>query len=268
MRKRTKNEFEDAFSHGQSTWDYLNEPFRIRKHSQTKQLLQKIDFFGKSLEIGCASGVFSDFIIEKSTEYMGIDISENAIKICREKFKNSKCVNFEAWDCSGKDEKNIFGDKYNGNVIKYDTIFAMEMIHYLSADEQIKLLDNVSVSLKKDGYFIISLPLMNVYRKKYGFKKENDHFYRDFIRILKKRFQIIYQMPTHIEIPSTHSDLFGNKFFTLYKLFLNFFTKKNPFENFHMSKEEKVFLYVLEFLVNRFLYSKYIHQMAFLCKRI
>jgi SAM-dependent methyltransferase len=203
MRKRTKNEFEDAFSHGQSTWDYLNEPFRIRKHSQTKQLLQKIDFFGKSLEIGCASGVFS-----------------------------------------------------------------MEMIHYLSADEQIKLLDNVSVSLKKDGYFIISLPLMNVYRKKYGFKKENDHFYRDFIRILKKRFQIIYQMPTHIEIPSTHSDLFGNKFFTLYKLFLNFFTKKNPFENFHMSKEEKVFLYVLEFLVNRFLYSKYIHQMAFLCKRI
>ena len=101
------------------------------------------------LEIGCATADVTERVLDLNPyikRYDALDISENAIKICkRKKFKN---VTFY---CG-----SILDQEVGSGI--YDLILCMDLIYYLSKDGQRQCMEKCYRALKPGGKVLISCP--------------------------------------------------------------------------------------------------------------
>ncbi len=104
------------------------------------------DISGKNiLDAGCGDGVFVRRCIEKRADATGIDISDNVIKICKEKDKKG---NYFAGDI-----KKISLNK------KFDYILSSFVLLSLDKKKEIiKAIKNMGSLLNKNGKLIIAVP--------------------------------------------------------------------------------------------------------------
>ena len=99
------------------------------------------------LDIGCGNGKFYDFLKKHyDCEYYGIDLSENQIKNCKEKY------NQNIFECA--DMHSFRSNK------KYDVCYLIESIGY-SNNIQV-LIENIYSLLKPNGQVIIKYPYKNI----------------------------------------------------------------------------------------------------------
>jgi len=136
--KITKNQWEKEFSAGQ--WDYLDTiPAERARSAVIGMFCQHYFPAGKILDVGSGLGTTVDFLNEaQKQKYLGLDISEEAIKRSKK-----KSVKFQNIDFSEFKTKN-----------KFDIIIFNEVLYYMNETEVLK---KASEFLAKNGKIIVSL---------------------------------------------------------------------------------------------------------------
>lgn len=113
-----------------------------------------LDDFGKYvkagdsiLDLGCGNGRLAELFVDKDISYLGLDQSEELIKIAREKFKDYKNIKFEMGDVT-----------YLALPSKsFDVIFMLAVLHHLpSRDLRLAVLKEANKLLSSGGRMVIS----------------------------------------------------------------------------------------------------------------
>lgn len=117
----------------------------------------------KILDIGCGTGSKDFFLAKEGHHVDGIDISERAIKSCKESSKRFGLKNASFHVSSI--------EKYSKKK-QYDIILMIEVIEHIKNDK--KILNLVSKLLSKNGILVLSTPSINSPLYKWGFLFEFD----------------------------------------------------------------------------------------------
>lgn len=147
----------------------------------------------KVLEIGCGNGRDAQEIIKRTTDYIGIDISEGLIRIAEQNLPKS---NFQIADIETYEfPKNL------------DIIFAFASLIHISKESLKEIFNRAITSLTPGGIFFISL--------KYGpyeeVTKEDEYGIRT--HYLYTPEEIVLLAPQFTVVTSHISDIRGQLFF-------------------------------------------------------
>ncbi|MDP1845958.1 MAG: class I SAM-dependent methyltransferase [Candidatus Moranbacteria bacterium] len=148
---------------------------------------------GKVLDVGCAFG----FILQRfpdSFEKFGVDVSEYAIGVARQKLPDAKFIVANAEDELPFPEET------------FDIITCNDVLEHLEHPE--KALKNIFKALKREGILYINTPNLNSFRKKvFGYADKKEHhiglfLHKDMMKLLEKTgFKIVknwtYINPTY-----------------------------------------------------------------------
>lgn len=116
------------------------------------------------LDIGCGAGTLSLYLASNSHNVVGIDISENAIKACKESARLLRLDDRVAFV-----KKDFEKDKVNGS---FDAVLLFEVIEHL-VDDKLAIRKTQKL-LSKGGLLILSTPSSNAPMKKLGLAKNFD----------------------------------------------------------------------------------------------
>ncbi len=135
----SKQHWEREFAKG--AWDYLDTSLVERaRHAIIGMYCQTLKPSGSVLDIGCGEGTLFDFLNEnQQKKYVGLDISETAIK----KAKKKRSGRFIICDASDFKSKK-----------KYDAIVFNEVLYYT---DEVAIFGKYAELLKERGVAIISL---------------------------------------------------------------------------------------------------------------
>jgi len=138
-QEANKEKWEKEYISGK--WDYLDKnPVERSRHAVIAMFCSYYFPKGRILDVGCGVGTLVDFLNSTQRKnYLGIDISEKAIKVARIKRK----AKFLAID-----------SKSFGSRDKYDVIVFNEMLYYVDLKN---ILTKYQKLLNRNGLFIISL---------------------------------------------------------------------------------------------------------------
>jgi SAM-dependent methyltransferase len=130
---KNAKDWEEKFSLNNYTHSHIEKPAMLNILGDIK---------GKDIIcIGCGSGEEANLLYERGANVVGFDISEELIKIAKQKYPN---INFYVGDAEDFKLEE-----------KFDVAFASFVAHYFPNYKQ--LLSNTSVLLKENGEFIFSI---------------------------------------------------------------------------------------------------------------
>lgn len=142
------------------------------------------------LDYGCGSGALSFYLAKMGNRVTGVDISKNAISICRNSAKEIGL---------SKNSSFISTDEWNRlhSSVKYDLVICIEVIEHLNDD--LRIIKKLAGLLRKDGFILITTPSIFAPLSRLGILKSFDdrvgHLRRyrasDLIRILSKNGLLI-----------------------------------------------------------------------------
>lgn len=127
-------------------------------------ILRLIGSNNKILDVGCGEAFLSKMLIEQGNRVVGIDISEEAIKLASEN-------GVEAYVCDVEKDNLPFDYK------SFDIIILSEIIEHLISPR--KILENLKYYLKDGGFFIITFPNIGFY--KYRLDMLRGHFPKQYL---------------------------------------------------------------------------------------
>ncbi len=146
-----KNTFENVFS-TEDPWKLSGTQEQLRYKIVMKYIRKN---FLKSvlrvLELGCAEGNFTEYLIREEYKVTAVDISEKAIE--RAKKKNLPNAEFIC-------EEMI---KYvtNNDISRFDVVLLMEVIYYLSKEKKVELLEQLHEKMNPEAKLLVSAPVKN-----------------------------------------------------------------------------------------------------------
>lgn len=159
-------------------FDHTNSP--IFPYNQAKNLLNNETVV---LDVACGLGSGTSYLAKQAKKVIGVDISEETINMCKNKYLDQKNIKFI--------NKDIYELNFNNNY--FDLIISIHTMEHLP-DEQ-GFLERINNWLKPDGIVIIEVPLS----KDYPFKEIDEPFRKghireyktdEFINLLKTKFII------------------------------------------------------------------------------
>jgi ubiquinone/menaquinone biosynthesis C-methylase UbiE len=131
------------------------------KFSQTRKhfwydlefIKEEYDKDGKLLDFGCGNGRLIDFLQIPPDKYVGVDNSEELIKIAKQKYPKHKFILI-------KDEGKLpFKNK------EFDQVFSIAVFHHFTPQMAEKTLRELRRITKKDGKIILTI--WRLWKKKY-----------------------------------------------------------------------------------------------------
>jgi len=133
----------------------LRDKFDSWHQDDTRQLQRKIDLlileqynFKTIIDIGCGKGTFTHLFKNKNNYVLGIDISETAIKIARERYPD---IDFLSCNISNINNYLKLLDNFRGGV---ELVVCSEVLSYLSNWRE--LIQAISMTTR---FFLVSLYL-------------------------------------------------------------------------------------------------------------
>ena len=140
------NDFEDRVNYvvGKDDIEIINK------------VLSEQKFLGKTLELGCGSGMYSEILIRKTEHLTATDFSDKMVSISNERFKKIKNVSVEKANC--------FSLSYSDS--SFDTVFMGNLLHIIPEAE--KAIAEAKRVLKTKGRLIIisfALEDMTIFNK-------------------------------------------------------------------------------------------------------
>ena len=99
-----------------------------------------------ALDIGCGTGVYSNYVSKLGIKVLGIDFSGKAIGIAKKKYANSKNLQFLTGSIF-KIEKITNG--------KFDLVFAISVLHTIPNNEWRDFANKVTESMTKGGILVM-----------------------------------------------------------------------------------------------------------------
>jgi trans-aconitate methyltransferase len=164
------------------------ENFDSWHQDDTRQLQRKIDLailedynFDKILDIGCGKGSLTHLLKKKNNYVLGVDISQTAINIVKERFPD---IDFICTDVNNIKNYTSLIDKMGG----VNLVFTSEVFSYIENWKE--LLSSIS---RTTEYFMISLYIPE---NPIGFIKSE----QDLVNEIDKSFEII----EHISLNTTN----------------------------------------------------------------
>ena len=149
-----KDEFENKFKKGYGASYPESSVIRLYELFY-RQSMGKEANGKKLLDFGCARGIHSQYFIDKGFDVYGIDISEEAIKYCKENIDEDRFKSIDIVD------ENI--DLYEVFGCKFDVIFANHVLYYFNDDDLEKVLNKFNNILSEDGIVIFTMMSTNCY---------------------------------------------------------------------------------------------------------
>jgi len=144
--------------HTQSNYNTIAPHFSKKRQyiwQDLKPFLKLIKKGDKVLDIGCGNARIYGALKEKDIDYLGIDFSNELIKIAKNKYPQTK---FRVAD--------ITKNKTWNSLKNYDICFCIAVLHHLPARKlHLKVLKNINKSLKPNGLLILSV--WNLWQKKF-----------------------------------------------------------------------------------------------------
>lgn len=109
----------------------------------------------KVLDLGCGNGRFAELFRGRDIEYLGVDNSEELIKICRERFTGEKNIRFEVVDVIEYGSNGTRRD-VACNVSTFDLVLMIAVLHHIPTKElRLQVLKNIYDSLAPGGKLIM-----------------------------------------------------------------------------------------------------------------
>ncbi len=99
----------------------------------------------KILDLGIGYGFIEEILSSKKIDFYGVDISPEAIRILKKRFKGHFSVG------------SIYKYKYTRN--KFDAVVLLEVLEHVPPKKTFLILKNIHKVLKKNGIFIVSVPM-------------------------------------------------------------------------------------------------------------
>ena len=137
----------------------------------------------KVIELGCSNGRDAKEILKYTSDYLGIDISEELVKIAKKDIPNGKfeIADFETFNFP----KNI------------DIVFAFASLIHSDWDNTEKILDKVYKSLTNKGVFYISLKYGDykevIKEDKFGIRTNYLYTPEEIEKLAGERYKVIYK---------------------------------------------------------------------------
>lgn len=102
---------------------------------------------GKVLDLGCGNGRMAETFRDSQVKYLGIDNSEELIKIAKKRFKDRQWAKFKVGDALDLDEPPA----------SFDLALLIAVLHHLPTEKlRLRVLRNISRSLKPGGRLVVS----------------------------------------------------------------------------------------------------------------
>lgn len=125
--------------------DFFQRLWHRTRFNNVSEVIEQIG--GRVLDIGCADGIFSKVILEKSktNNLIGIDVLETSIDWARKHWKNPRM-------------KFLVGDAHKLKFPKdtFDAVFIMEVLEHVADPKYV--LKEVKRVLKRKGYGVFLVP--------------------------------------------------------------------------------------------------------------
>ena len=166
----------DSFNRDVVYWNqfYKEKANMLQEPSDfAKYVFKYLEPGKKMMEIGCGNGRDSLFFARNGIDVVGVDASDEAIK-----FLNEQNVSNALFVC---DDFVTCKSLYQ---MQYDYFYSRWTIHAINEKQEKELLDNITASIKRGGYFFIEVRSIHDYLYGKGTKigknsfEFNDHFRR------------------------------------------------------------------------------------------
>jgi SAM-dependent methyltransferase len=120
---------------------------------------------GRVLDLGCGNGRLANLFKDRRVKYLGVDFSENLIKVAQDNFKGVGNVKFEVGDLLTYKSKD-----------KFDLILAIASLHHIpTKKEQLRVLKNIFHNLNNDGVVVLTnWNLLQAKWRPYLFKRSKE----------------------------------------------------------------------------------------------
>lgn len=106
------------------------------------------------LDIGCGPGFLAEQLEDKVKQYYGVDVSENCIQSCREKFSGKPHVQF--MQIGSADNENSLAH-FENHGMQFDVIVILSVVQYFSDLHKVEmLLSHCKKILSPNGKIILS----------------------------------------------------------------------------------------------------------------
>ena len=152
MSQKTKSSFE-LHKQVPPNWYYQSikiDPFQRfwhkRRFEEVSKLIKPVE--GEVLDIGCADGMFSKIILDKSQarKLLGIDVLENSVSWASEHWRKEKKIKFQVGDAHNLEFKNS----------SFRAVVCLEVLEHIRNPR--KVIGEIKRILKKGGYAIFLVP--------------------------------------------------------------------------------------------------------------
>lgn len=149
----------------------------LRKYSAYAEALSLIELGTRVLEVGCANGRMTEYLLKKGCRITGVEILPELVREAEEFCEKVILGNIE-------NEKTL--SKLEGK--KYDVVLFMDVLEHLINPQKVLL--RVKNFLEKDGCIIISLPNIVFLSERskilfgdFSYQKERGDFGRESFKI-------------------------------------------------------------------------------------
>ena len=182
----TEEHFEKLYQKKPDPWNYENYEFEKEKYQKTLEAIPRE--VQTIWEIGCSEGIFTQLLLKKGKEVVGVDISETALSRARERLKDyGDKIQFQKLDITWEDINGTF-----------DLILASEILYYLGGKNVLLPLEEKFYRhLRAGGYLLLchfypsGKIIHDIFRENNRFKEifeeVTHHPHRDYIITLLQR---------------------------------------------------------------------------------
>ncbi|QIN78989.1 methyltransferase [Rubrobacter marinus] len=139
-RPRLRSEyFENLYSASPDPWGFETSPYERRKYERTLEVLQDRRY-GRALEVGASIGVFTEMLAPLCDELLGVDVSEKAVSVARQRLRKYSHVRIERRELPEEMPEGPFG-----------LILASEVLYYLPREVMLETLARFEDALAPGG---------------------------------------------------------------------------------------------------------------------
>lgn len=131
--------FEDLYSGSRDPWGFETSEYERRKYERTLGVLRDRRYV-RALEVGSSIGVFTEKLAPLCDELLGVDVSEQAISVARERLAGFRHVRLELREVPEGMPEGPF-----------DLILASEVLYYLPREVMLETLGRFEDALAPGG---------------------------------------------------------------------------------------------------------------------
>ena len=135
--------FERIYAHNRDPWNFESSDYEKTKYAATLASLPR-ERYRCALEVGCSIGVLTKILAERTDELLGLDISEKALAVARERCADLEQVTFA---CMRVPQEMPEG--------RFDLMVVSEVGYYWSHSDLDKAADELAARHEPGGHLVL-----------------------------------------------------------------------------------------------------------------